>query len=1856
MLFVGVLSCNGTGTEPHAAPRRMAAGIRVNTVFPALASQPAFTALVVFTHVHIVLHRADSTVALDTTVTFPADSDQISLSLSVPLSPNAPAAGEPLTLDLTCLNAAEQPVFAGGPVPVLAVPSSSGAPSPQAVSVALAWAGPGAGATSVKISPKQLGVKAGDPFTFTATALDASGAAVANTPIAWTSLDTTRATITQPLAGQGTALSQRGTARIVAQIISGAADTAALTVQALPTTLTAVSGGGQSAVVDLAAAPTLPQPLVVRVTAADGLGVAGIPIDFTAASGSGTLSPASVVTDSSGLAQTSWQLGRTVGTQTVTATSAAVGGPGVTFTATGTATPSGLVATVVTPKNDTLTSFTETVQLTAAGRDPSGNAIAGSWSWVSRVPSVATVSSSGLVTAVADGSSWVVATEAGGTKDSAQITVQQRVASISVTPSSKTLYVNGTFVFTASAVDGRGVPMAMQPVFAWTSTQTSVATVTATSGSVNTFAVGSTQIRAASGAAVGVATLTVLTPITRIDVMHDTAGAAAPDSFTMNALGQQRLYRAVALDTLLNPMTGVTFTWSSTNPSVAAIDSTTATQARATAAANGVTSIRAAAQGVTGSASLTVAQLLASIDLSPVSSSIAPSGTTSLVARGKDANGRFITGGAFTFSSSNPSVATVNATTGVVTGVANGSTNITATSGAVTSNVATVTVSGSAVALISFGRDTLGVGRGNSIAIPVLLSKPATAPVVITLSARDTVAFWNPTSVTIPAGQTSANATLFGRNAGTTIVVATDVSGTGYAPDTAVVAVQANLRMTSSFYSLNATDQVATQALLSDPSPAGGTYVTFTYGTNGIAQVSPDPAFIPPGQLATDVVIRGLAQGSATVTPTATGVSGAAATVSVAAANLNFAYTTLRLGNGQSDASGYVYVPNNVAAPMTITLTSTDTTVASVPPSVTIPKTSNFAYLPIAATGLGSAKIIGSAAGWKPDTIDVVVTTPALSVCCGTSLTSTQPAFNVTVYSTDSARSVHTRTSSLAVRLSSSDTTVLKVLDTLATIDAGAYYTTQARVIPGGAGGTAYLKVTASGHTPDSTLYTVTGPALSLSYSEGLLGEGQEDDNVYVSVPNAVTAPLTVTLTNSDSSHAATSPTVVIPAGSNFSYFNLRGKTAGVSTIIASAPGYRPDTGVTTVTTPRVRLSGGVTVPAYATTSTYVMSADSLMSVHVRSSSLTVTLTSTDTSVLQVDSTVTIAAGSYFSSPQAAVVAINPGTAKIIATAPGHLPDTNTWTVQPAKLNLAVTTFRIGARQHTTTDLYVTTPSSRSVPVSVTLTHSGAAVGSLPASTIVIPANNSFQYFAFSALAPGVDTIIAAASGYLPDTMVVTVTSPKLFASGLPSSATTTSPAYVVNVIVADSLNTVHYASDTVVVHAVSSDSTVIQPTQAYFRIAKDSYFASTGVTFTGPGTASITYSDSAGSGYAATTTNAVTVTGPALGIAGGNPGMLGMRQQTGTGSYYVYVPNAVTTPLTVNLLSTDPRVANVAASVVIPAGQSFAYFNITAQDTIGTIQIQATATGYSAATSNMQVTVPHFVVQTATTLNTTSPHAAITVYAADAQGTVHPVAENVTVTLGSSDARIAAIDSATITIPAGQYYNNAATWAAGTVGSATLTANDARTAYYAYLPGTANVSVVTPQASFSFSSFSLGVGQYEDQYVQVPNQTTSLTVPITHAAAPSTTTPSSVTITNSSFAYLRITGTSAGTDTLTASPPSHLPAKGIVVVGAGRLDPISNWPTSLRAGDSVLVTMYARDASQNAHYVSAPTTFTLAPNAYVQFTSGGSQSAVITSVVIPADQQYVQFYLKGVAAGAGSATITSAGYTTYTNSLTVSP
>lgn len=327
-LVYTAVSCGLDATRPDVAR-----GFSFAPAFPALIDVPGgISAVVPFERVRIVLTRADHSIALDRSVRFSGDDDEMTLRLAVPLSAGTSETGESMQLTLAYINARGDTVFRGGPVTTVVFgPGAQHEP----VEVPVVYSGPGANAVSVTVSPRSDTVFVQQPFAFTAVAKDANGAVVPNTPVVWTTPDAELAELASPASGIGVAKASRGTAHVVAQLLTGQSDRVTVSIQLRASAIAAQSGSGQTAL----AGTTLPNPLVVKVTAEDGMPVADVPVAFAVSAGGGSVTTTNTTTDGSGVAQTTWTLGSAVGNQTVRATASGLTGSPVTFSATATFAP-----------------------------------------------------------------------------------------------------------------------------------------------------------------------------------------------------------------------------------------------------------------------------------------------------------------------------------------------------------------------------------------------------------------------------------------------------------------------------------------------------------------------------------------------------------------------------------------------------------------------------------------------------------------------------------------------------------------------------------------------------------------------------------------------------------------------------------------------------------------------------------------------------------------------------------------------------------------------------------------------------------------------------------------------------------------------------------------------------------------------------------------------------------------------------------------------------------------------------------------------------------------------------------------------------------------------------------------------------------------------------------------------------------------------------------------------------------------------------------------------------------------------------------------------------------------------------
>jgi len=372
-----------------------------------------------------------------------------------------------------------------------------------------------------------------------------------------------------------------------------------------------------------------------------------------------------------------------VGTATITATSEGKSGTSA-ITVAQALVP---VATVTVSPPSASVVAGGTQQLTATTNDAGGNALTGrAVTWSSDAPSIATVNAStGLVSAVAPGTATITATSEGQSGNSAITVTAVPVATVTVSPSSSSVVVAKTQQLTVVTKDAAGAVLTGRTV-TWAS-DNAAATVDA-NGLVTAVSVGTATIEASSEGKKGTAAITVtLVPVATVTV--------SPGADTLVAGGAGQQLTATTKDANNNVLTGRSITWSSNSTAVATVNA--ASGMVAGVAPGGPAMISATSEGKSGASAITVSPApVASVTISPSPATVNVGGMQSLTATLRDANNNLLTGRVVAWSSDAPSVASVDANTGVLTGVSFGSATITATSESQTgrSSVTVTSVSG----------------------------------------------------------------------------------------------------------------------------------------------------------------------------------------------------------------------------------------------------------------------------------------------------------------------------------------------------------------------------------------------------------------------------------------------------------------------------------------------------------------------------------------------------------------------------------------------------------------------------------------------------------------------------------------------------------------------------------------------------------------------------------------------------------------------------------------------------------------------------------------------------------------------------------------------------------------------------------------------------------------------------------------------------------------------------------------------------------------------------------------------------------------------------------------------------------
>jgi uncharacterized protein YjdB len=479
-------------------------------------------------------------------------------------------------------------------------------------------------------------------------------------------------------------------------------------------------GGGGSNSKSQSTPAQNPTLVSIAVTPGNGTVTAGATLQLTA---KGTYSDNSTATLTS---QVTWKVADTTIASISTAglvTGVKAGGP-VTITATQ-GTVSGTTGVTVTASSGgggggaTLSSITiipssfslaaqQNKQLQALGVYSDGTTLdlTSQATWSSSNSNFVSVNGTGLATGVGTGSATITAAM-GSVSGSATGTVTAAsLSSIVVGPSTASVAIGQTQPFSANGIFSDGSSTDMTNSVAWSSSAANIATINST-GLATGVAMGSTTIDAGSGTTIGAASLTVTSAVlTSIDI--------SPDGQIIPIGGQYPLtLTGTYSDNTTGPITNAT--WTSSDTTLATVDQTGNVTGVANSGANAVT-ITATVGTLTNTTTVYVTDAAPkSLVLTPATASIA-AGTTQLYSVSaiySDGSIQPVTAG-LSWASSSPSVAGINATTGVATGLAQGQSTITVTYDSMTAT-ATLTVTAATLANIVVTPATPTVGINGNV-------------------------------------------------------------------------------------------------------------------------------------------------------------------------------------------------------------------------------------------------------------------------------------------------------------------------------------------------------------------------------------------------------------------------------------------------------------------------------------------------------------------------------------------------------------------------------------------------------------------------------------------------------------------------------------------------------------------------------------------------------------------------------------------------------------------------------------------------------------------------------------------------------------------------------------------------------------------------------------------------------------------------------------------------------------------------------------------------------------------------------------------------------------------------------------
>ncbi len=647
--------------------------------------------------------------------------------------------------------------------------------------------------------------------------------------------------------------------------------------------------------------------------------------------------------------------------------------------------------------------------------------------------------------------------------------------------------------------------------------------------------------------------------------------------------------------------------------------------------------------------------------------------------------------------------------------------------------------------------DPLPITVGATGTLTATLSPAPTAAGSLAVSSSATAVATAPASVAFTTGQTSVSIPVTAVSPGSTLITVslnggsiTSTAQVTPAPPTVTSVVPDTMSITQG--------GSGTLTVTINAAQTANTSVTLTSSAPPVAFV-PSSVTVLAGQVAASFSVSANSPGTAQITASLNGTS-ANSTITVTPAPPTVVSVLPATSSVTLGATTSVSVTISSAQPgnTVMTISTSPSGIISVPATVTVTAGQTSADIPIGTVALGTASVQASVNGSSAQAaVQVVPPTPTLVSLLPSELSIEVGATSTFTVTLNAAQLTNTV---IPLSVDHPDRLLAPSSVTVPAGDVSASFTVTGQVT-----GDAVITGTLNGASQSATVHVVPIPAAVVSLQPTTLSIQQGANGTFTLTINvAQSTDTSIPLTNTAPAVLQAPSAVTVPAGDVSVEFSVLGLSTGSATISASLNA--TTVSATVQVTPQPTIVTGLT-PA---TQSLPKGSPGVLHVAVSPASAspqTVTITSSNSSIVQAPATVTIPAGDV--GADFPVFSLAEGSATITATLGSGSANAQV-TVTPAKLTaIAVSpdnpTIFVGETQSFTAIGTYTDSTTQNLSATVTWSSSDQAVASINSSGVA------------SAVAAGTATISAASESITGSALLtVMVPPPPTMTSFTPTS------------------------------------------------------------------------------------------------------------------------------------------------------------------------------------------------------------------------------------------------------------------------------------------------------------------------------------------------------------------------------------------------------------------------------------------------------------------------------------------------------